>query len=38
MITGMKRWPAATKNAAGSNLLATAIFGLAILAVYLLVR
>ena len=38
MITGMKRWPAAVETAAGSNLLAAAIFGLAILAVYLLVR
>jgi cytochrome b len=38
MITGMKRWPAATKTTAGSNLLAAAIFGMAILAVYLLVR
>jgi cytochrome b len=38
MITGVKRWHAATENTAGSNLLATAIFGLAILVVYLLVH
>ena len=38
MITGMKRWHAAAENPAGSNLLAAAIFGLAILVVYLLVH
>ena len=38
MITGMKRWHAAVETTAGSNLLAAAIFGLASLAVYLLVH
>ena len=38
MITGMKRWHTSAENPAGSNLLAAAIFGLAILIVYLLVR
>jgi cytochrome b len=38
MITGIKHWPAAPENTTGSNLLAAAILGLAILAVYLLVR
>ena len=38
MITGKKRWHAAVVNPAGSNLLAAAIFGLAILLVYLLVH
>jgi len=38
MITGMKRWPAAAETTAGSNLLAVAIIGLVILAVYILVR
>jgi cytochrome b len=38
MITGMKRWHAAAENTAGSNLSAAAIFGLALLAVYLLVH
>ncbi len=38
MITGMKRWPAAAEATAGSNSLAAAIIGLAILAVYLLVH
>ena len=37
MVTGMKRWHAAADNPAGRNLLAAAIFGLAILVVYLLV-
>ena len=37
MISGMKRWHTAAENPAGSNLLAAAIFGLAILIVYLLV-
>ena len=38
MITGMKRWHAAVETTVGSNLLAAAIFGLATLAVYILVR
>jgi cytochrome b len=38
MITGMKRWPATADNPMGSNLLAAALLGLAILAVYLLVH
>ena len=38
MITGMKRWPAASETTSGNNLLAAAIIGLAILAVYLLVH
>ena len=38
MITGMKCWHPAAENTAGSNLLAAAIFGLAILVVYLLVH
>ena len=38
MITGIKRWHAAAENPAGSNLLAAAILGSAILVVYLLVR
>jgi len=38
MVTGVKPWHAAAENTAGSNLLATAIFGLAILVVYLLVH
>ena len=38
MITGRKCWHSAAENPAGSNLLAAAIFGLAILAVYILVR
>ena len=38
MITGMKRWHTVVENPAGSNLLAAAIFGLVILAVYLLVH
>jgi cytochrome b len=38
MITGRKRWYAAAENTAGSNLWAAAIFGLAILAVYILVH
>jgi len=38
MITGRKRWQAAVENPAGSNLWAAAIFGLASLAVYLLVH
>jgi cytochrome b len=38
MITGRKRWHAAFENPAGSNLLAAAIFGLASLAVYILVH
>ena len=38
MITGRKRRPADVDNPAASNLLAAAIFGLAILAVYILVR
>lgn len=38
MITGKKRWHAAIENPAGSNLLAAAIFGLAVLLVYLLVH
>ena len=38
MITGRKRWHAAIENPVGSNLLAAAIFGLASLAVYLLVH
>ena len=38
MITGVKRWNTATDSADGSNWLATFIFGLAVLAVFLLVR
>ena len=38
MMTGIKRWHAAVETTVGSNLLAAAIFGMAILAVYLLVR
>jgi cytochrome b len=38
MITGRKRWHAAAENPTASNLLAAAIFGLAILAVYMLVH
>jgi cytochrome b len=38
MITGRKRWKAAVENPAGSNLWAAAIFGLASLAVYILVH
>ena len=38
MITGMKRWHAAAEITAVSNLLAAAVFGLAILAVYILVH
>jgi hypothetical protein len=38
MITGMKRWPAAAETTSVNNLLAAAIIGLAILAVYILVR
>ena len=38
MITGRKSWPASVDNPIGSNFLAAAIFGLAILIVYLLVR
>jgi cytochrome b len=38
MTTGMKSWHAAVENPVGSNLLAAAIFGLATLAVYILVR
>jgi cytochrome b len=37
MITGRKRWHTTADNAIGSNFLATTLFGLAILAVYLLV-
>lgn len=38
MITGVKYWHTAAEPAAGSNLPAAIIFGLAALAVYLLVR
>jgi len=38
MITGIKRWHTAVESPPASNLLAAAIFGLAILAVYLLVH
>jgi len=38
MITGRKRWYAAAENPVGSDLWAAAIFGLAILVVYLLVH
>ena len=38
MITGRKHWHASIENPIGSNFLAAALFGLAILAVYLLVR
>ena len=38
MITGRKRWYASTANPIGSHILAAVIFGLAILAVYLLVQ
>jgi cytochrome b len=38
MITGVKRWHTATESAGGRNLLAAVVFGLAILAVYILVR
>ncbi len=38
MITGRKRWHATTTNPIGSNMLAAVVFGLAALAVYLLVQ
>ena len=38
MITGIKRWHAAAENPPASNFLAAAIFGLVILAVYILVH
>ncbi len=38
MITGRKRWHTTADNPIGSNFIAAALFGLAILAVYLLVH
>ena len=38
MITGVKYWHTAAEPAAGRNLPAAVIFGLAAIAVYLLVR
>ena len=38
MFTGVKRWHTAVESAHGRNLLALVVFGLAVLAVYLLVK